>query len=58
METPPNVQSLKPLLGHCLVIRELTVQEFPLILPLIGKHNSKIPPEELQVRPGEMTSKG
>ena len=39
-------------------IRELTPSEFPLILPLIEKHNAKIPPEELRRRLEEMMPKG
>ena len=39
-------------------IRELTTSEFPLILPLIGKHNAKIAQEELQRRLEEMIPKG
>ncbi len=33
-----------------LVIRELAVEEFPAILPLIEQHNPKIPSEELRRR--------
>ena len=33
-----------------LVIRDLTANEFPLILPLIELHNPKIAPEELRRR--------
>ena len=33
-----------------VVIRELQQEEFPLILPLIERHNAKIPPEELHRR--------
>ncbi len=33
-----------------VTIRELTVAEFPLILPLIEKHNAKIEPAELRRR--------
>jgi len=33
-----------------LRVRELTREEFPLILPLIEAHNAKIPPEELRRR--------
>ena len=40
------------------VIRELTPLEFPLILPLIEKHNGKIPPDELRRRLEEMIPKG
>lgn len=39
-------------------IRELTPSEFPLILPLIEKHNAKIAPEELRRRLEEMIPKG
>jgi GNAT superfamily N-acetyltransferase len=33
-----------------LIIRELTVDEFPQILPLIEQHNPKLDPAELQRR--------
>jgi GNAT superfamily N-acetyltransferase len=33
-----------------LIIRELTLEELPLVLPLIELHNPKIPPEELRLR--------
>lgn len=33
-----------------LTVRELSREELPLILPLIEKHNEKIPPEELRRR--------
>ena len=39
-------------------IRELTPSEFPLILPLIEKHNAGIAPEELWRRLEEMIPKG
>lgn len=39
-------------------VRELTPLEFPLILPLIEKHNAKTPPEELRRRLEEMIPKG
>ena len=41
-----------------LTIRELAPAEMPLILPLIEKHNAKIPPEELRQRLEEMIPKG
>jgi GNAT superfamily N-acetyltransferase len=33
-----------------IIVRELAVEELPLILPLIGRHNAKIEPEELRRR--------
>ena len=36
--------------ADALTIRELSQEEFPLILPLIEKHNAKIAPEELRRR--------
>ena len=36
--------------AQTITVRELSVEEFPLILPLIEKHNSKIAPEELRRR--------
>jgi hypothetical protein len=39
-------------------IRELAPAEMPLILPLIEKHNAKVPPEELRRRLEEMIPKG
>jgi GNAT superfamily N-acetyltransferase len=33
-----------------IIVRELTREELPLILPLIEKHNAKIAPEELKRR--------
>ena len=39
-------------------IRELTPSEFPLILPLIEKHNAKIPADVLRQRLEEMIPKG
>jgi GNAT superfamily N-acetyltransferase len=41
-----------------LVIRELTVEEFPLILPLIEQHNSKLDPAELRHRLEGMIPRG
>ena len=40
------------------IIRDLTLSEFPLVLPLIIKHNTKIAPEELRRRLEEMIPKG
>lgn len=48
--TPPGAADL--------TIRELAVEEFPLILPLIEKHNAKIAPEELHRRLQAMIPKG
>lgn len=41
-----------------LTIRELALGELPLILPLIEKHNPKIPPEELRRRLESMIPRG
>ena len=35
---------------HAITIRERGTDEFPLIMPLIEKHNSKLAPEELRRR--------
>ncbi len=37
-----------------LIVRELSSEEFPLILPLIEKQNAKIPPVELRRRLEQM----
>ncbi len=49
---------MTPSFQKTVLIRELTPSEFPLILPLIEKHNAKIPPEELRRRLEEMMPKG
>jgi GNAT superfamily N-acetyltransferase len=41
-----------------LTIRELTLEELPLILPLIEKHNATVAPEELCRRLGVMIPHG
>ena len=33
-----------------IIIRELRFDEFPLIMPLVERHNAKVTPEELQRR--------
>lgn len=44
MERPSDNDELR------IVVRELDHEELPLILPLIEKHNAKIPPDELKRR--------
>lgn len=39
-----------PVLQEEIIVRELTVDELPLILPLIEKHNARVAPEELKRR--------
>ncbi|MDB6071557.1 MAG: GCN5-related N-acetyltransferase [Verrucomicrobiales bacterium] len=39
-------------------VRELTPAEFPLILPLIEKHNATFPASELRSRLEKMTTRG
>jgi GNAT superfamily N-acetyltransferase len=41
-----------------IVIRELTVDEFPLMLPLIEQHNTKLEPAELRRRLDSMIPHG
>lgn len=41
-----------------LIVRELSLDELPLILPLIEKHNAKIAPEELRRRLDAMIPHG